>query len=112
MQTTYCLDCERSIKLDKHHRVRSVVTCSHCQTKFQIVSVDPLELDWTYDGPSTRTQFADANDEDELEADEDMNSWMWKVAKNSRVNEYGRLHERRRTRKGHHRRDTDHARQL
>lgn len=112
MQTTYCLDCERSIKLDKHHHMRSVVTCSHCQSKFQIVSVDPLELDWTYDGPSIREHFVDADDEEEFEAVEDLNSWMWKVAKNSRVNEYGHLHERGRTRKGQHRRDTDNARQL
>lgn len=102
MKTTYCLDCECSIELNQNLGVGSIVNCSFCETQFQLVDVDPIELDWTYDGSLSYEELV----EEEEEEEEELFHWAWQVAKSSRMNEYGQLHERRLpNRSTEHRRD-------
>ena len=49
----FCLDCEREIDLGPRPQVEQRVTCSHCEITFEVINIDPLELDWVYDGPMT-----------------------------------------------------------
>ncbi len=51
MATTYCLDCERPIKFEKKPLVGQRIKCAACEAVLEIINIDPLELDWVYDGP-------------------------------------------------------------
>lgn len=90
MKTAFCLDCDRSIKLDDRLRIGNVVECPHCESEFQLVQMDPPELEWLYD--------LEDWEEEEEEEEEDLRHWSWKIAKRGRLNSFERPHERGRTR--------------
>ena len=62
MATAYCPDCDGRITLNPHAVVGQRVTCTHCDSDLEVISVDPLELDWAYD-------WSWDDDEDEEEDD-------------------------------------------
>ena len=43
-----CLDCEQTISLGSGVKHGQIVTCSSCGALLEVVSVEPLELDWAY----------------------------------------------------------------
>ena len=51
MATTFCLDCERPIEFEWGALVGRRIRCSVCEVVLEIINIDPLELDWVYDGP-------------------------------------------------------------
>lgn len=51
MITAFCLDCEREIDLGREPQVSQKIVCPYCQTKLEIINVEPIELDWIYEGP-------------------------------------------------------------
>jgi lysine biosynthesis protein LysW len=51
MSTTPCLDCGRSIYLENRIEEGQLVTCRHCGTQFEIINLEPVELDWVYNAP-------------------------------------------------------------
>ena len=59
MSTTFCLDCDRAIDLGYNPRVGQRVICPRCETKLEIINLDPLELDWVYDGPTVKLNIFD-----------------------------------------------------
>ena len=44
-----CPDCGENIILRGTIRVGKQVTCPHCEAELEIIEMDPVELDWTYD---------------------------------------------------------------
>jgi len=48
MPHALCPDCDEQIVLNRV-TVGQMVTCPHCDAELQVINVDPLELDWTYD---------------------------------------------------------------
>lgn len=59
MTTTFCLDCEREIELDLHPEVGQQIRCQHCEIELEIINLDPLQLDWVYNGPAKNFQQLD-----------------------------------------------------
>ena len=51
MTIAFCLDCDREIELESSVRRGQRITCPYCEVKLEIISLDPLKLDWVYDGP-------------------------------------------------------------
>ena len=47
---TECLDCDAPIRLATAPWVGMRVVCGACNAEFEVVEVDPLELDWPPDG--------------------------------------------------------------
>ena len=47
----FCLGCEREIDLGPSPEVEQRITCPHCGVMLEVIKIDPLELDWIYDGP-------------------------------------------------------------
>jgi lysine biosynthesis protein LysW len=43
---TYCPECDGRIIL-KSPRLGQKLTCNDCRTRLQVISLTPLELDWT-----------------------------------------------------------------
>jgi lysine biosynthesis protein LysW len=41
-----CPNCERMVNVGKHLRIGQQVVCHNCDTKLEIYSIDPIELDW------------------------------------------------------------------
>jgi lysine biosynthesis protein LysW len=54
MITVYCIDCEQPIRLDSRPIVGELLLCSSCGTEFEVISVEPIELDWAYLEPMER----------------------------------------------------------
>jgi lysine biosynthesis protein LysW len=50
MLMTFCLDCEREIDLEARLIVGQRITCPHCGVELEVINLEPLELDWVYDG--------------------------------------------------------------
>jgi alpha-aminoadipate carrier protein LysW len=48
MATSMCLDCGRSIDLGLKPKEGQIVTCPMCDADLEVISIDPLELDWAY----------------------------------------------------------------
>jgi lysine biosynthesis protein LysW len=48
MASAYCPDCDGKIVLNLV-KLGQKMTCPHCDTQLEVISVDPLELDWAYD---------------------------------------------------------------
>jgi lysine biosynthesis protein LysW len=59
MKTTFCLDCEKEVELGSNPTIGSRVICPRCGVVMEIINVEPLELDWVFDGPVTRSPLFD-----------------------------------------------------
>lgn len=55
----FCLDCEREIDLGPSPKIKQRLTCPHCRVTLEVINIDPLELDWVYDGPVTDPKVID-----------------------------------------------------
>lgn len=57
----YCLDCEHEIDLGSHPEVGQKITCPNCGVRLEVLNLEPLELDWVYDGPVINMKLFDAD---------------------------------------------------
>jgi lysine biosynthesis protein LysW len=48
MRTAFCPACGRDFELFLPLVLGQPIACPHCQSKFEIVCLEPLELDWHY----------------------------------------------------------------
>ena len=55
----FCLDCEREIVLRSSPKIEQRITCPHCKVTLEVINLDPLELDWVYDGPVMNSKLFD-----------------------------------------------------
>jgi DNA-directed RNA polymerase subunit RPC12/RpoP len=62
MARVYCPDCDERIIFNPHVKLGMRFNCSECDAELEVISVDPLEIDWAYDY---------SWEEDEDEEDED-----------------------------------------
>ena len=49
MISAFCPDCDEEMTFNPHPRLGQKVICPHCDVELEVISVDPLELDWAYD---------------------------------------------------------------
>lgn len=82
MPHVYCLDCDSKIVLHSQIQVGDQCTCSDCDAEFQIVNVNPPEIEWLYDDYDEYDD--DYDDLDEDEDDEEDQEWSHLVAKQHR----------------------------
>lgn len=59
-----CLDCEGSIKLSFAPVVGQIIACPICEAEFEVIAVNPVELDWAFFEPEGEDW-----DDDDLEED-------------------------------------------
>jgi lysine biosynthesis protein LysW len=48
---TVCLDCGAEIRFRRAPHLGQIVTCTQCDTILEVVSRNPLELDWAFADP-------------------------------------------------------------
>ena len=49
MGPVHCPDCDGSIMLGSQVYVGLTLVCPHCDAELEVISTDPLEVDWAYD---------------------------------------------------------------
>jgi lysine biosynthesis protein LysW len=64
--TVSCLDCDNSIQLDFQPVVGQIITCPSCDAELEVTSVNPIELDFYFEGWDE-----DWDDDDDDDLDED-----------------------------------------
>ncbi|MGD2206910.1 MAG: hypothetical protein PVH17_09035 [Anaerolineae bacterium] len=63
MTSTFCPDCDEKIVLNIKPQEGQKLSCPHCDADLEVISVNPLELDWAYDW--------DWDDDEDFEDDDD-----------------------------------------
>jgi alpha-aminoadipate carrier protein LysW len=58
-----CPDCGEEIELWSQVKVGEELTCPYCEAELEVISLDPVELDWAYVPP--------AEDEEDWDEEED-----------------------------------------
>ena len=82
MNTTYCVECDREVFVEWGTWLGQHVTCLHCGTVMEVISVNPLELDWPQDEDSDEwyenesydgfaDEFPDNDDDDDEDEDDE-----------------------------------------
>ena len=49
MAVVYCLDCDRKLPITPKQRQGDIIVCPICDTEFELVKVNPTEIEWVYD---------------------------------------------------------------
>jgi lysine biosynthesis protein LysW len=52
MARVFCPQCSHRVKLRSRPVESQLVQCQHCKTVLEIVSLEPVELDWAYFEPA------------------------------------------------------------
>lgn len=92
MQAVYCLDCARSINVSDIAQLGDPVVCAHCASGFEVIDLDPIDIEWRYGDDADEHDEFDAFDdgeEDDGEEDDgldyDTDDWSHLIAKRQRV---------------------------
>jgi len=57
--TVFCIDCEQPIKLDSRPREGECIVCASCGAELEVISVEPVELDWAFLDPIPREAYGE-----------------------------------------------------
>jgi lysine biosynthesis protein LysW len=49
MARAYCPDCDERIVFNPTPGIGKRLICPHCDADLEVISVDPVELDWVYE---------------------------------------------------------------
>lgn len=47
--TAYCPECDEPVRVRGKATLGQQVTCPNCGTQLEVISLEPLELDWAYE---------------------------------------------------------------
>lgn len=74
MPYAICPECDEDIYLRIAPSLGDLITCPSCETRLEVVGVNPLELDWPWeedeDEEEEDDEFDLGDDEDELDDDD------------------------------------------
>lgn len=62
VKAIFCLDCDTNLNITSDLALSQRLTCPNCNTTMEIINLDPIEIDWVYDG--FETQKSDLYDMD------------------------------------------------
>ena len=68
-QKAFCPECNGNVTFKRTPWLGEKVTCRHCDTDLEVVDLNPIELDWTFDQDDD-DDFADYEYEDNGEYEE------------------------------------------
>ncbi len=90
MQAVYCLDCARSINVSDVAELGDPVICPHCATEFEVIDLDPIDIEWRFGDDADEDDEFDAfddreEDEEDDDLDDDTDDWSHLIAKRQRV---------------------------
>lgn len=65
-----CPECGTSIRFHKALRAGQIVNCPECDETLQVMSTNPLELDWAYEEVEESDDYDDYDDYDDEDFDD------------------------------------------
>jgi alpha-aminoadipate carrier protein LysW len=71
MGRVYCPDCDEKIVLNPDVELGLRFVCPNCDVELEVISVDPLEIDWAYDDSWDEDEEYDDEEDDDEEYDDD-----------------------------------------
>lgn len=71
MSNLYCPECDEKLRVPGKPRLGQRFTCFNCGAELEVISVDPVEIDWAFDEPEDDDDEFDWDEED-IEEDEDL----------------------------------------
>lgn len=80
MYKARCPNCGSTVRLEQKPELESLVFCPECDETLEVVSVNPLRLDWAYDDEDDDSDegFVDYDDDDDDDYDDlpqDRDDW-------------------------------------
>jgi hypothetical protein len=66
-----CLDCDNRIQLDFQPVVGQIITCPSCDAELEFTSVNPIELDFYFEGWDDDEEDLDEDWDDDEDWDEE-----------------------------------------
>ena len=64
MPVANCIECDAEIALSDRPRLGQKLVCPHCHAQLEIVSTNPVELDWAYEDEGWDDEGEDFSDEE------------------------------------------------
>jgi lysine biosynthesis protein LysW len=61
--SAFCPDCDGEIDFNPAPSLGDILVCPHCDADLEVISVDPIELDWAF--LWSGEDMEDVDDEDE-----------------------------------------------
>lgn len=64
--TIECLSCSKDINIDRNPKIGDFVYCNRCDSRFEIIDLDPVMVDWPYyddDYGDDEGRYDDVDDE-------------------------------------------------
>ena len=65
MNEPLCPSCGEVVKVASSARIGSEVSCASCNTKLEVVWLDPIELDWPLDDEELEEEYSSFYDEED-----------------------------------------------
>ena len=75
MDDAYCPDCDGKIVLNPDVKLGQKLTCPHCEAELEVISLDPVELDWAYDW-EWEDEEEDLEEWEDIEGEEEDELWV------------------------------------
>ena len=66
-----CPNCGSTVRLEQKPELESLVFCPECDETLEVVSVNPLRLDWAYDDDDDYDDEGDTFYDDDDDGDDD-----------------------------------------
>jgi lysine biosynthesis protein LysW len=67
MKTTHCLSCDSKIEIGSKARIGQFVYCEFCGADFEIIELNPIELDYAFIDDDD-LDYEDEDDDDTYES--------------------------------------------
>jgi lysine biosynthesis protein LysW len=73
MALVTCVECDEEIEIDGRPRLGQILICPSCHARLEVVSTNPVEVDWADDEDEEwDDDFDDASFEDDFADDDDL----------------------------------------
>ncbi|MFN2187856.1 MAG: hypothetical protein ACK2T3_03765 [Candidatus Promineifilaceae bacterium] len=63
--TTNCPSCDAIIRLSRRPRLGAIIVCQECDESFEVVSITPLQLNWSL--PDDDDEYWTGEDKDDYD---------------------------------------------
>ncbi len=70
MPMAICPSCDEDVRIMGRPRLGQIISCPRCGSKLEVVSVNPVELDWAFEDDELEEDELDDDDEFEDEDEE------------------------------------------
>ena len=77
--SAHCPECDATVTFKRRPRLGQIIVCRRCDTRLEVIDLDPVELDWAFDEAEDEFAFESygSNDSYSDNADDDYDDDDW-----------------------------------